>query len=163
MNDDDTTDIRPHDRVDEGTRFRLSQETIAIATVGVALAALLLFVRDDISDIRTEARTDRAAWQAESRQLRSEAQADREAVQEAARADREAARADREAAQEAARADREAARADREAAQEAARAAQEAARADREAARADREAFQQEIIRLTAGQARLAAIVDSAD
>jgi len=59
-------------------RLRLSQETIAIVTVGIALAGLILA---SVGDLREEARTDRAAWQAESRQLRDEARADREAFQ----------------------------------------------------------------------------------
>ena len=84
------TDTRP--------RFRLSQETIAIVTGVLALAGLNLAT---VSDLREEARADRAAaettaeadraaaearaeanraaWQAESRQLRDEARADREA------------------------------------------------------------------------------------
>ena len=71
------------------TRLRLSQETIAIITVGIALAGLNLAT---VADLRDEARTDRAAWlaesrnardawQAESRQLRNEARADREHFQ----------------------------------------------------------------------------------
>ena len=66
-------------------RFRLSQETIAIVTVGIALAGLNLAT---VGDLREEARADRAAahadraaWQAESRQLRDEARADRENFQ----------------------------------------------------------------------------------
>ena len=59
-------------------RLRISQETIAIVTVGVALAGLILITT---GDLRNEAREDRNAWQAESRQLRDEARADREAFQ----------------------------------------------------------------------------------
>ena len=62
----------------KGVRFRLSQETIAIITVGIALAGLNLAT---VGDLRNEARADRAAWQAESRQLRDEARADRENFQ----------------------------------------------------------------------------------
>ena len=73
----------------KGTRFRLSQETIAIVTVGIALAGLNLAT---VGDLREEARADRAAaqaaaqadraaWQTESRQLRDEARADREDFQ----------------------------------------------------------------------------------
>lgn len=62
------------------TRFRLSQETIAIVTVGIALAGLNLAT---VGDLRDEARADRAAWQTESRQLRDEARADREDFQRA--------------------------------------------------------------------------------
>lgn len=58
------------------TQFRLSQETIAIVTVGIALAGLNLAT---VGDLREEARADRATWQAESRQLRDEARAEREA------------------------------------------------------------------------------------
>lgn len=69
------------------TRPRFGQETIAIiatiVTVGIAIAGLVLAT---VNDLREEARADRAAWQAESRQLRDEARADREA----SRADREA-------------------------------------------------------------------------
>jgi len=65
---------------------RLSQETLAILSVGVALAALTLTsiagvrgeiraVRDELRDVRTEARADREA-------MRAEARADREAFQE---------------------------------------------------------------------------------
>ena len=71
------TDTRP--------RFRLSQETIAIVTGVLALAGLNLAT---VSDLRDEARADRAAaeadraaWQAESRQLRDEARTDREHFQ----------------------------------------------------------------------------------
>ena len=60
------------------TRLRLSQETIAIVTVGIALAGLNLAT---VGDLRDEARADRAAWQTESRQLRDEARADREDFQ----------------------------------------------------------------------------------
>ena len=79
---------------------RLSQETLAIIGVGVALAALILTdsvgvrgefqaVRAEIQDVRAEARADREA-------LRAEARADREALHAEARADREAMRADHE-------------------------------------------------------------------
>ena len=52
-------------------RVRISQETIAIVTVGVALAGLNLVTTGDLRDLRNE-------WQAESRQLRNEARSDRE-------------------------------------------------------------------------------------
>ena len=65
--------------------FKLTQETIAILTVGLTLAALVLtlagFVISSTNDIRAEARADRAAWQAESARLRDEARADREAFE----------------------------------------------------------------------------------
>ena len=65
---------------------RLSQETLAILGVGVALAALILTdsvgvrgefqaVRAEIQAVQTEARADREA-------MRAEARADREAFQE---------------------------------------------------------------------------------
>ena len=74
--------------------FKLTQETVAIVTVGLTLAALVLtlagFVIGSTNDIRAEARADRAAWQAEAQSLRAEARADREALHAEARADREA-------------------------------------------------------------------------
>ena len=67
--------------------FKLSQETIAIVTVGLALAGL------DVHG-RIEARADREAIQAEARAereaIRAEARAEREAIRAEARADREA-------------------------------------------------------------------------
>ena len=85
--------------------FKLNQETIAIVTVGLALAGLDVTsdnsIREEIRAVRTEARADREAWQAEAQSLRAEASAEREALRTEARADREAlrteARADREA------------------------------------------------------------------
>ena len=65
------------------TRFSLSQETITILTVGVALAGLILVSQ---GDMRAEARASRA----EARAERAEARADREAMRTEARADREA-------------------------------------------------------------------------
>ena len=85
-------------------RLRISQETIAIVTVGIALAGLNLVTTGDLRGLRNE-------WQAQSRQLRNEARADREKLSNEARA--------------------------------------------------DREGFQREILRLTQGQAELAAIVAS--
>ena len=74
--------------------FKLTQESVAIMTVGLTLAALVLtlagFVIGSTNDIRAEARADRAAWQAEAQSLRAEARADREALHAEARADREA-------------------------------------------------------------------------
>ena len=85
--------------------FKLSQETIAIVTVGLALAGLEI-----TSDIRTRAETQ--AVRAEIQTVRAEGHADREAIRAEARADREAirteGRADREALRAEARADREA-------------------------------------------------------
>ena len=65
--------------------LKLSQETVAIVTVGLTLATLVLtlagFVISSTSDIRAEARADRAAWQSEGARLRDEARADREAFE----------------------------------------------------------------------------------
>jgi len=59
---------------------RLSQETLAILGVGVALAALILTstagVRGEIQSVRDEARAERQA-------IRAEARADREAMRAA--------------------------------------------------------------------------------
>ena len=70
--------------------FELSQETIAIVTVGLALAGLDITsyngLRSDMRDMRAEARADREAWEAESARLQAEARADREAWQAEARA-----------------------------------------------------------------------------
>ena len=68
---------------------RLSQETLAIIGVGVALAAL--FITHSIG-VRGEFQAVRAEIQA----VRTEARADREALRAEARADREAMRADHE-------------------------------------------------------------------
>ncbi len=67
--------------------FKLSQETIAIVTVGLALATLI--VTGDAAN-RAEARADRDAIRAEARADRAEAQAARDAIRAEARADREA-------------------------------------------------------------------------
>ena len=81
--------------------FKLTQEIIAIGTVGLTLATLVLilagFVISSTNDIRDEARADRAAWQAEAQSLRAEARADREAAQAEAQSLRDEARADRKA------------------------------------------------------------------
>ena len=62
--------------------FKLSQETIAIVTVGLALAGLIvtstISIRNEIRTVRAEALADRTAWQEESRVLRAEARTDRE-------------------------------------------------------------------------------------
>ena len=67
------------------TRFRFSQETIAIVTVGTALAGLNLAAvgdrRGEAREARAAVQADRAAWQAESRQFRDEARAKPEACQ----------------------------------------------------------------------------------
>ena len=130
--------------------FKLSQETIAVVSVGLALAGLILTTT---SGIRDEARADREAFRSEMQALRAEA-----------RADRAEARADREALRTEARADRDDARADREALRAEARADRDEARADREAlraeARADREAFEKHITRLMQEQSQLTGMVE---
>ena len=61
---------------------RLSQETIAIIGVGIAMIALGLSVaeslRDEMRADRAEARADREAIREEMRAIRAEARADRE-------------------------------------------------------------------------------------
>ena len=57
-------------------RFALSQETITVVTVGVALAGLLLA---SIGQFRAEARASRARIEASMNQMRAEGRADREA------------------------------------------------------------------------------------
>ena len=57
-------------------RFSLSQETIAILTVGVALASIILVNQ---GDMRAEARADRARTDAALNAMRAEGRADREA------------------------------------------------------------------------------------
>ena len=85
--------------------FKLSQETIAIVTVGLALAGLdvhgRIEARADREAIRAEARAEREAIRAEGRADRAEAQAARDAIRAEAQAARDAIRAE-------ARADREA-------------------------------------------------------
>ena len=116
--------------------FKLNQETIAIVTVGLALAGLVVTgdngIRTEIRAVRTEARAEREA-------LRAEARTDRAALRAEARADREALRAE--------------ARADREAFQA------EIRRLD-DQDRAEREAFEKHITRLTQEQSRLTGIVE---
>ena len=57
--------------------FKLSQETIAIVTVGLALVDLIvtstISIRNVIQTVRAEALADRTAWQEESRVRRAEA------------------------------------------------------------------------------------------
>ena len=90
---------------------RLSQETLAILGVGVALAALLLTdtvgVRGEFQAVRAEIQAVRAEARADREALRAEARADREALRAEARADREAMRAEHETFQEAMRAEHE--------------------------------------------------------
>ena len=58
------------------SRFSLSQETITVLTVGVALAGLILVNQ---GEMRAEARADRARTEAAMNLMRMEARADREA------------------------------------------------------------------------------------
>ena len=89
----------------ERAMFKLSQETIAIVTVGLALAGLdvhgRIEARADREAIRAEARAERETIRAEGRADRAEAQAARDAIRAEAQAARDAIRAE-------ARADREA-------------------------------------------------------
>ena len=61
------------------TGFSLSQETITILTVGVALAGLILV---NMGEMRAEARADRAEARAEREAMRAEGQANREAFEQ---------------------------------------------------------------------------------
>ena len=65
--------------------LKLSQETVAIVTVGLALAGLGFTsdnaIREEIRAVRAEARADRDIWQAVAQSLRAEARADREAFE----------------------------------------------------------------------------------
>ena len=102
---------------------KLSQETIAVVSVGATLAAIIvaavaiLFTQN--SNTRTEIRTDiqaiRAEGRAEREAIRAEDRADREAFEQHIARLRDEGRADREAWQAEMRALREDAGADREA------------------------------------------------
>ena len=87
---------------------KLSQETLTILGVSVALAALIF---TGIAGLRTEMQAMRTEIRTEIRDVRTEAQANVEILRAEARADREAlraeARADREALRAELRADRE--------------------------------------------------------
>ena len=65
--------------------FRLSQETIAIVTVGLALAGLDVTgnngIREEIHAVRAEIQSVRAEGRADRQALRDEARADREAFE----------------------------------------------------------------------------------
>ena len=62
--------------------FKLSQETIAILTIGLTILGTVLYttgrIEDRIDRIQSEARADRTVWQEEIRSLRAESRADRE-------------------------------------------------------------------------------------
>ena len=85
--------------------FELSQETIAIVTVGLTLAGLDYYgrseARADREAIRMEIRADREAIRAEARADRADAQAAREVIRADAQAAREAIRAENRADREA--------------------------------------------------------------
>ena len=74
--------------------FKLSQEIIAIVTVGLALAGLIttthLSLLAEMRAERAETRADREAIRAEAQTARAEARAAREAIRAEGRADREA-------------------------------------------------------------------------
>ena len=86
-------------------RFSLSQETITILTVGVALAGIILVnqgdmraeARADRDALRAEARADRARIDATLNGFRAEARAHRTRIDAALDELRAEARADREA------------------------------------------------------------------
>jgi len=71
----------------------LSQETLAILGVGIALAALTLTsitgVRGEIQSLRVEIQAVRTEATADRETIRAEARADREAMRAEARADRQ--------------------------------------------------------------------------
>ena len=81
--------------------FSLTQETITILTVGVALAGLIVV---NLGDMRSEVR----AYRAEAHAYRAEARADREAIRAEARTDRTRFEAAMNLMRAEARADREA-------------------------------------------------------
>ena len=88
--------------------FSLTQETITILTVGVALAGLIVV---NLGDMRSEVRAYRAealAYRAEALAYRAEARADREAIRAEARTDRTRFEAAMNLMRAEARADREA-------------------------------------------------------
>ena len=65
--------------------FKLSQETIAILTIGLTILGTILYttarVEDRIDGIQSETRADRDAFQAEIRRLDDQTHADREAFE----------------------------------------------------------------------------------
>ena len=112
-------ELAPHRRHGQADMFKLSQETIAIVSVGATLAAIIvataaiLFtqnsnIRADIQAMRVEARADRAESQAAREAIRDEGRAERESLRAENRADREAWQAEMRALREDAGTDREA-------------------------------------------------------
>jgi len=116
----------------ERARFSLSQETITMVTVGVALAGIILVNQ---RNMRAEAREDRARSDARMESLRTEARADRARIDATLNAIRAEAREDR-------------AKSD---------ARDALLRAE---ARADREAFEKQIARLIEQQGTLNGLVE---
>ena len=127
-------------------RIQLSQETKAILAaatsiivlpLGLLITSLLTSARIEarIDQMQAEARSDRAAWQAEARAVRAEAKADQAAWQAEARAVRAEVKADQAAWQA-------------------------EIRTLRAEAKADRQDFQRQILRLTEAQVRTAAVVE---
>ena len=124
-------------------RFSLSQETITMVTVGVALSGIILVNQGAM----------RAEWRADREALRAEAQVDRarmDAKLEAFRAEAQAHRAKMDATVDSLRTE---AREDR---------ARSDARIDslRAEGRADREAFAKQITRLVEQQGTLSGLVE---
>ncbi len=76
-------DENPQTRDMKQSGFSLSQESITVLTVGVALAGLILVHLGEI-------RADRARFEASMNQMRAEGRADREEMRSEARADRAA-------------------------------------------------------------------------
>ena len=144
------TDTKPE--AQPGSRTTDRRETFTIVTtiimVGLTILGTLVYTTERLED-RLAARIDAvlAQAQAESKRLSDEAQADRAAWQAQAQTDRAAWQAEIDAVQAQAQADRAAWQAE--------------SRQLRDEARTDRENFQREILRLTAEQARLAAIAET--
>ena len=78
-------DERKHSPDTKQPRFSLSQETVTIVTVGVALAGIILVsvadMRVEREAMREDARADRARIEASMNQMRAEGQASREAFE----------------------------------------------------------------------------------
>ena len=84
---------------------RLSQETLALLGVGVALAALTL---TSIAGVRGEVRAFREELRVEIRAVRDEGRTERQAIRDEIQAARDEARTERQTIRAEARADREA-------------------------------------------------------
>ena len=110
----------------------------AVVVILGAIGTTWYDVRSEMQAIRQEMQTDRAEASADRRAFQDTLQADRRAFQNALQADRRAF-------------------------QDGLQAQREALQVQREEAAVDRRRFEAELLKLTAGQARLAAIVDSTD